>query len=272
MRAKIAVIVSALLTLGLSWLWISLDTPHDLPEAEHAIGEDGERHEQRADSKRELSSRKPSPPNADRSRRTRVSIEGREPARRARAVDAGDRGGAFDDNDSALDSEDFDRFKELVDALRDSSRGTPGGDPIERDAAGLYPEDVNRIDLDGDGVISPWEIERARQRLGRVEFHPVRNDLGDGEYPVERGEYRRPEEEFDAIDANGDDEFDAREYHDFLLEVDLITDDLDVDGDGNISRDESGLPESDFAALDRDDSGHLKPWEIYHAVILGALD
>ncbi len=33
MRAKIAVIVSALLTLGLSWLWISLDTPHDLPEA-----------------------------------------------------------------------------------------------------------------------------------------------------------------------------------------------------------------------------------------------
>lgn len=287
MRAKIAVIVSALLTLGLSWLWISLDTPHDLPEAEHAIGEDGEQHEQR-----DLSSRKPSPPNAGRmrtapesgalesqgarsrsaSRRTRVSIEGREPARRARAEDAGDRGGAFDDNDAALGSEDFDRFKQLVDALSDSSGETPGGDPIERDAARLHPGDVDRLDLDGDRVISPWEIERARQRLARVEFHPVKNDLGDGEYPVERGEYRRPEEEFDAVDTNGDDEFGPREYYELLLEVDLITVALDVDGDGNISRDESGLSKSDFAPLDRDHSGHLKPWEIRLAVLQGALN
>jgi hypothetical protein len=292
MRAKIAVIVSALLTLGLSWLWISLDTPHDLPEATYAIGEDGGRHEQRADSKRELSSRKPSPPNAGRtrtapesgalesevarsrspSRRTRVSNERREPARRARGVDAGDRGGAFDDNYVALESEDFDRFKQLVDALSDSSQGTPGGDPIERDPALLHPEDVERLDLDGDRAISPWEIERARLRLARAENHPVKNDLGDGEYPVERGEYGRPEVEFDEVDTNGDDVFDVGEYYEFLRDMDLIIVALDVDGDGNISRDESGLSESDFAPLDRDKNGHLKPWEIRLAVARGALD
>lgn len=279
MRAKIAVIVFALLTLGLSWLWISLDTPHDLPEAEHAIGEDGERHEQQADSKRDLSSRKPSPPKAGRTRTAPESgtlesqvARSRSSSRRARAVDAGDRGGTFDDNDAALGSEDFDRFKQLVDALSDSSGETPGGDPIERDAAGLHPEDVDRLDLDGDGVISPWEIERARQRLERVEFHPVKNDMGDGEYPVERGEYRRPEEEFNPVDTNGDDKFGPREYYEFLLKIDLITVALDANGDGNISRAESGLPESDFAPLDRDHSGHLKPWEIRLAVALGAWD
>ncbi len=187
-------------------------------------------------------------------------------------MDAGDRGGAFDDNDGALGSEDFDRFKQLVDALSDSSQGTPGGDPIELDAARLHPEDVDRLDLDGDRLISPWEIERARQRFERAEFHPVKNDLGDGEYPVERGEYRRPEEEFDAVDTNGDREIDAPEYYEFLREIDLITVALDVDGDGNISRDESGLSKSDFAPLDRDNNGHLKPWEIRLAVALGALN
>jgi len=291
MNLKVAVVASVVIVVAGSLLWIARDTPHDVTEAEDATGVGEERHEQRADSKRELSSRKPSLPNAGRtrtspesgalepevarprspSRRTRVSIDGREPARRARAVDAGDRGGAIDDNDGALGSEDFDRFKKRVDALRDSSQETPGGDPIERDAAGLNPEDVDRLDLDGDRLISPWEIERARRLLERVAFHPVRNDLGDGAFPVERGEYRRPEWEFDAVDTNRDGRMDVDEYYSFLFDAERISIHLDADRDGHISRDESGLSEQNFAPLDRDDSGFLMPWEIRKAVAQGAL-
>ncbi len=187
-------------------------------------------------------------------------------------MDAGDRGGAVDDSEGAGGSEDFVRFEQLLGELIDSSQETPGGDPIGPDAAGLYPEDVDRLDLDGDRMISPWEIERARRRLERVEFYPVRNDLGDGAYPVERGEYRRPEWEFDAVDTNGDGLIEVEEYYEFLVDVDEISLHLDADGDRQISRYESRLSEDEFASLDLDDSGSLQRWEMRRAVALGAFD
>ena len=292
MHSKVTVVASVVLLVAGSWWWMAQDPPLGLPEAEEALGVGGERHEQRADSKQELSSRKPSPPNPSRTRTvmenealesevarsrsptlgTPVTLEGREPAIRAGAVDAGDRGGAVDDSEGAGGSEDFVRFKQLLGELIDSFQETPGDDPIEPDAAGLYPEDVDRLDLDGDRMISPWEIERARRRLERAEFHPVRNDLGDGAFPVERGEYRRPEWEFDAVDANGDGLIDVEEYYEFLVDVDEISLHLDADGDRQISRYESGLTEDEFATLNLDDSGSLQPWEIHRAVLLGALD
>jgi hypothetical protein len=284
MRAKTAAIVYALLALGLSWLWFSRGTSHDLPEAEYARGEGGQRSEQRADSKRDLWSGRSFPPNPSRARvapesgalgpaaarsgstwrRVRVSHEGR-----ARAVDAGTRGG---DDEGARRQRDFDRFKRLVDGLHDTSRETPGGRPIEPDEAGLKPEDVARLDLDGDRVISPWELDLARRRLGRAESHPADSDLGDAEYPVGREEYARSEEEFAAVDANRDGVFDIGEYLDFLLLVDRITFSLDVDRDRKISRNESRLSDEDFAPLDVDDSGYLRRWEIRRAIALDALD
>ena len=95
-------------------------------------------------------------------------------------MDEGDQNGAVDDREGAHGSEEFGRFKQKLVALRDSVRETPGGDPIEPDAAGLNPEDVDRLDLDGDWAISPWELERARRLVERAERHPVKNDVGDG--------------------------------------------------------------------------------------------
>jgi hypothetical protein len=292
MRAKITAIAYVLLALGLSWFWISADTPHGLPGAEYATEEGGERHEQRADSKRELSSRKPFPPRPSRTRavpesgslgsdasrsgstwrRVRASTERGGAASRARAVDARNGGSAFDDEEAARRGEEFDRFKQLVEGLRDSSQRTPGGDPIETDAARLDPEDADRLDLDGDGAISPGEIERARRRLERAELHPEKNDRGDAAYPIGREEYARSKEEFDAVDTNRDDVFDVGEYYDFLVHVDRITLGLDRDGNRAISLDESRLSEYEFAPLDVDDSGDLAPWEMRRAVALEALN
>ncbi len=291
MDSKVIVVASIVLLVAGSWWWIARDPPRGLSEAEEAVGLGEGRHERRGDSQPELSSRKPSPPSPsgsrtvsessapeteiallDSSRRTEELFEWQESSGRPRALDAGDRGGAVDDSEGAGGREDFVRFKQLLGELIDSSEETPGDDPIEPDAAGLYPEDVDRLDLDGDRMISPWQIERARRRLERAEFHPVRNDLGDGAFPVERGEYRRPEWEFDAVDANGDGLIDVEEYSEFLVDVDEISLHLDADGDRQISRYESGLSEDEFAPLDLDDSGSLKPWEIQRAVALGALD
>ena len=291
MHSKVTVVASVVLLVAGSWWWIARDTPRGLSEAEEAVGLGEGRHERRGDSQPELSSRKPSPPRPsgswtvpesgapeteiallDSSRRTEELFEWQESSGGPRALDAGDRGGAVDDSEGAGGSEDFVRFKQLLGELIDSSQETPGDQPIEPDAAGLYPEDVDRLDLDGDRMISPWEIERARRRLKRVAFHPVKNDLGDGAFPVERGQYRRPEWEFDAVDTNRDGHMDADEYYSFLVDVDEISFHLDADGDRQISRNESGLTEDEFATLDTDDSGSLKPWEIQRAVALGALD
>ena len=186
-------------------------------------------------------------------------------------MDAGDEDGAVDDSEGVRGSDDparLDRLRKLL----DSAKEAPEGDPIEPDAADLTPEEVDDLDLDGDQEVQPWEIERARRRLERAELHPLKNDLGDGEYPIERGEYRRLESEFDAVDTNGDDLIEVDEYYEFLGEVDQITLLLDRNGDREISRDESRLSEGEFAPLDLDDSGSLKPWEIRRAVALGALD
>jgi hypothetical protein len=292
MRGKATAIAYVLLALGLSWFWISADTPHDLPGAEYATEEGGERHEPRADSKQELSSRKPFPPRPGRTRavpesgvlgseaprsrstwrRFRATPERDGSASGALAVDAGNGGSAVDDEEAARRSEEFDRFKQLVEELRESFQEVPGGDPLASDAAGLDPEDVGRLDLDGDGVISAWEIEKARRRLERAELHPERFDRGDAAYPIGREEYARSEDEFYAVDRNRDDEFDAAEYYEFLVHVDRITLSLDRDGDRAISRDESRLSEYEFAPLDVDGSGDLQRWEMRRAIALEAFN
>ena len=187
-------------------------------------------------------------------------------------MDEGDQNGAVDDSEGAHGSEEFGRFKQKLGALRDIARETPGDDPIEPDAAGLSPEDVDRLDLDGDEAISPWELERSQRLVERAERHPVKNDVYDGAYPVERGDYARPEWEFDAIDTNRDDLMDVEEYYSFLFEAERTSHLLDTNGDGYISPDESGLAEAEFAPLDRDGSGFLMPWEMRQGVALGAFD
>jgi len=145
------------------------------------------------------------------------------------------------------------------------------GDAIDVDGAGLNSDDVDLLDLDRDNAILPWELERARRLVERAEQHPVKNDLGDGAYPVARGDYRRPEWEFDAVDTNRDGLMDVGEYYSFLLLTERTTLRLDANGDRQISRDESGLSDDAFAPFDRDGSGFLMGWEMRRAIALGAL-
>jgi hypothetical protein len=186
-------------------------------------------------------------------------------------VYARDPGGGAPDDRGTHGSERFEQLKRLVETLRKSSQMAPGDDLSESDAPYLNSDDLDRLDVDQDHEVSPWEVNKDKQRIKRAGNHPLMNDLGDGAYPVDRGEYRRPDEEFDSIDTDGDDELDVDEYYAFLVDVDRITFDLDVNGDRSISRDESGLSEGDFAPLDRDDSGELQPWEIRRAIALKAL-
>lgn len=165
----------------------------------------------------------------------------------------------------------FGRFKRQLAALSAFSKETVRGDAIDVDGAGLNSDDVDLLDLDRDNAILPWELERARRLVERAEQHPVKNDLGDGAYPVARGDYRRPEWEFDAVDTNRDGLMDVGEYYSFLLLTERTTLRLDANGDRQISRDESGLSDDAFAPLDRDGSGFLMGWEMRRAIALGAL-
>jgi hypothetical protein len=128
------------------------------------------------------------------------------------------------------------------------------------------------VDLDRDRDISSSELARAQGLAERAENYPKKNDRGDGEYPVERREYRREEWKFDAIDTNQDDLIDVNEYHSFLLDTETLVLQLDANGNQRISYDESGLPEGEFMALDVDDSGSLERPEMRRAVASGALD
>jgi hypothetical protein len=287
MHARITAIAAVGLVSGLAWFWFAREAPKGLPRAEDTTGAGVERHAQQADSKRRPSpqrpalpdprlgptapepknARSPSPPH-----RTEVAGERSQPAARAPVEDAWEPVDGADDREVAEGSEDIARIKQLLAALHDVSRGTSGADPTEPIAAELRPEDVDLLDLDGDREITPWELERVKRLLERAEHHPLRYDLDDGAYPVERHEYGREEWEFDAVDTNEDDLMDADEFHSFLIESERISLLLDADGDRQISRSESGLSEEDFASFDPDDSGALKAWEIRRAVALGAFD
>ncbi len=256
------------------------------------------RHGRRGDSddkQRQLSpqsSRTPSPPNPtgiptgsrtvseigaseteiarlDASGSTGESTEWRETRGGSREFHAQDRDPGSD-AEGGVESEEFGRFKQLVDSMHAFFEENPKGSPIDAESAGLSADDVERLDLDRDGDISPWELEKARQMVARAEHLPDKHAF-DGAYPVERGDYRRPDFEFDAIDTNRDGLVGVDEYYSFLVDTERITFRLDRDGDGKISRYESGLTEDDFALLDFNDSGSLKPGEVRRAVALGEL-
>jgi hypothetical protein len=284
MRSKFAMIATAALVSGLAWSWIVRDTPQVLPEANDAMEGARERLEQQGASKRELSRRRASPPNpsperkaAEREvarspspvRESEVPRERRESPRRAPAVDAEERSGGIDDSEIAPGSEEVTHIKQLLEALRNDTREAPGG---ELDTTDLSPEDIDRLDLDEDRKISPWEQEQAQRLLQRAENHPLKNDRNDRSYPVEREDYRGRDSDFDTADTNQDDVLDADEYHAFLVDAERLSVFLDTNGDRNISHEESGLSADDFAPLDRDDSGDLRPWEIRRAFALGAFD
>ena len=297
MQLKVAVVVSvALLAVG-SWWWIARDVPRGPSEAEATVGVAGARHGRRGDSDDKQkqpspqSSRTPSSPSPsgsqgrtvsesgapetenaglDASRRTEKPSEWREARGGSREFHAQDRG-LWSDAEGGVESGEFGQFKQLVDSMRAFFEENPRGSPIDADAAGLFADDVDRLDFDEDGAISPRELGRARRLVERAEHHPVRNDRDDGAYPVERDGYRRPDREFDAIDANRDGLMEVDEYYSFLVDAEKISLLLDANGDGKIGRDESGLSDENFAPLDRDDNGFLMPWEIRKAVARGAL-
>jgi hypothetical protein len=284
MRSKFAIVMVAALVSGLAWSWFARESPRIPSEADRAARVAEERHERRTDSTRDLSPPKAAPPtpsgertpreprvarSPSTSRANELVLERRLPARRAPAVAAEDRGGAVDDHEVEPGSEEVARIRQLLKALRGDSRETPG-DAL--DAAELSPEDVDRLDLDGNREIDPWEQEQVQRLLERAELHPRSNDRGDGAYPVDREDYGREKWEFDAVDTNQDSLMDLDEYHAFLVETERVSVFFDTDGDRKISFDESGFSADDFAPLDRDDSGDLKGWEIRRAVAQGALD
>jgi len=280
MHSKFAVVALAVLLVAGSWWWISREPPRGLPEQEAG------------DSQPERSSVKSSPPNPSANQPSRQngvpqmevarsdsppkivdSLERQESPSRPSAVNAYDRG-ASSSGEQGGEGEHTEsgRFKQQLTSLLALSKEAVSGYAIDVDGAGLSSDDVDRLDIDGDNAVLPWELERAGQLVQRAEYHAAINDLGDGEYPVERGDYRRPEREFDSIDTNRDGLMDIDEYHSFLVVTERTTNRLDADGDHMISRDESGLSGNEFAPLDRDDSGSLKAWEMRRAIAHGAFD
>jgi len=303
-RSTVLIAASAMLLVAASLWWIARDAPRALPAAEEAAGVGPARHEERGEAQPKLSSPKPAPPDPRGSQALRESeapeaevarsnsartdsaqrdsaptggapFEPQDSSSWPRAVNAPDRGtsekGGEEGRENA-EQDDFGSFRQRVDSLRAIFTENAGGEPIDPDSAGLSQDDVDRLDLDRDRFISSWELEKARQLAERAEDHPVRSDRGDGEYPIERGEYSRRGWEFDAIDTNRDDLVDVDEYYSFLFDTATLTLLLDEDGDRQISNYESRLPEDEFRALDVDESGLLKGWEMRRAVALGALD
>jgi hypothetical protein len=187
------------------------------------------------------------------------------------------RPGADDDPAAAGESgdesgdDDFDHFKERLASLQALSKAGPPGETIDPDVAGVSAEEMDRLDLDQDRALAGWELERSRRLTQQADNHPVKNDQGDGAYPIERADYRRTAPEFDAVDSNGDDVLDVDEYYEFLLDAERTSLTLDVDGDRYVSASESGLAEGDFARFDRDDSGRLEDRELRRAIAEGAL-
>jgi hypothetical protein len=273
MHSKFAVVVLVVLLVAGSWWWISREPPSGLSEREEA----GDSSPERSSGKQSAARQNGVPPSEvarpDSSARIGASLERKDSSDRLYAVNSSDRG-ASSGVESGVGGEhtEFGNFKRRLASSRAFSRETARGDTIDVDAAGLSPDDVDRLDLDQDNAILAWELERARRRVERAEHHPVKNDLGDGEYPVERGDYRRPEWEFDTVDTNRDGLMAVDEYYSFLVITEKTTLRLDIDGDQRISRDEAGLSNDEFAPLDRDGSGSLKAWEIRRAVAQGALD
>ena len=297
---KVAVVASALLGAAVLWLCIAPDPQPGLPEAREVTDAGGARPEGRRDSPGEPSPRRSSAPGASRTPRERGasarevarsespgtigSREVRETSSGGSGAQARDPGRSLEtanrdrsrnrnrNRESDSESEEFGRFTQQLALLDAASRDTARGDPIDADEAGLSADDVGRIDLDGDGDIAHWELDRTGKLAGLAEEHAVRNDLDDGAYPIDRRDYKRMDWEFVGVDTNQDGQMDVEEYYSFVFDSTKLTVLLDSDGDWRISPGESGLSADDFAALDRDRSGSLKLGEVRRAIALGVLD
>ena len=128
---------------------------------------------------------------------------------------------------------------------------------------------MERTDLDLDDEIAPWEIEKTRRLDKRAENYPRRNDNGDGAYPIEQSESPMPEDSFDNIDANGDDQLDKDEYYMHLVRSEAIFMQHDENGDRKISHGESGLSASEFENHDSNHNNTLNDLEWQKVVAAG---
>jgi hypothetical protein len=222
----------------------------------------------------ELGGNAPKQPFRAPSSRRRIATDSRDPLRRDGGTGrtAARSQGVSNDREDSRARDDFTRLKERLAALDALSQGQSGTSPIDAEAAGLSEQDVHELDLDGDEGLARWEVKMAEKLTQRAENHPTKNDLADGEYPTAREDYGRPEHEFDEIDTNRDGSMDVDEYYAFLADTQRVTVQLDENGDRDVSFEESGLSDGDFAPLDQDDSGTLKPWEMRAAMGAGAFD
>jgi hypothetical protein len=154
-------------------------------------------------------------------------------------------------------------------ALLDEMPGE--GDAVDPEDLPPTEDELAQMDVDGDDEISQWELDRTAARESRVKNHPVKNDEGDGEYPIELENYRKPHI-FDAIDTNRDGLMDEPEYRAFLFNADGVLTVRDANQDNMLSVDESGLSQEAFDALDGDRSETLEIRELRDAVALGDID
>lgn len=261
MRPALA-IASAALLLGVGWLWLASDAPS--PPAESGS--------ERSSNATESPPSAPRPVReASRDIRNSASAIRRDAqeanARKTRAANAG---GPGESGNEGLEHDASDlkkRLEELHEIAR--AQGVARSAPIDTGGEGPSPDDLARFDLDADGAVAPWELDRVKQLLERAERHPVANDQGDGAYPIDAQSYGRTDWEFEAIDANRDGLIELDEFYSLLfdsLQQSII---LDRDGDNGVSLDESGLGRDRFEAVDRDGSGSLKTWEIRQAMARG---
>ena len=284
MRIALAGIVFAALLLVLSWLWAAPEASHEPSRAE--VVETGAARpkpsvapkqstrspargpldDRRA--RRPLEARLEAPvPVESATARARRTLEQRAPARETRVGDLPDRGRAGKDTSKR----GHEAFKQRLSWLGETSRAQKIAprDPIDTSGADLNSDELASIDLDGDDQTQGWEVTALEQLLDRTERHPLKNDTDDAAYPIDLESYPRAWE-FEAIDTNGDGWMAESEYYSFLFDTLQDSHLLDTDGDRRVNLRESGLSKDQFEAIDRDESGSLKVWEIRQAVGLGA--
>lgn len=271
----VASVVAVVLVAGVTWLWTAPESRRNLSEAEQlagsVTGRTGSPHEQPPAAERERAGTAPSMRDVHSNQSRSLETGSASEVAQARS-DVALRQGEGEVREGLDTRAGFAGFKELVAALSALSKGKAGVAPIDVDAVGVNENEVAQLDLDGDRAVAPWEVRMAEKLTQRAEKHPVKNDLDDGAYPIDREDYGRPDWEFEEIDTNGDGDMDVDEYYAFLADTERVLVRLDINEDRAVSFEESGLPADEFAALDRDDSGDLKPWELRQAQALGTWD
>ncbi len=133
----------------------------------------------------------------------------------------------------------------------------------------------DKIDEDGDGILSTEELEESRRRVREEAGKRIFEKLdADGDGTISKEEFPGPDDRFNKIDSNSDGEVTPEELKGAGEKLrgmregqhgKMMFKRLDGDGSGTISREEFPGPDKGFAMIDENSDGELSPEELKEA-------